>query len=381
MLARAYRARELEVRDLEEYFRSAAHLYTLGIDTNAVCNLACKYCYLERYNSTSAPHYVDLEVLKARLVEVVERGIDLVALVGKEPFADERGILVLEHLDGLREADPGLRFGLVTNGVLADRWIERLPESTSYVSISLDGTEAANDAVRGAGVYERATTNARLLVDHGFEVWISSVLHSKTKPADLTTFVRSLAEEQGCRRFYFSPIRNFTGTLESFLLSYNEISRLEERLTLLADTTDCIETIILDHPYEAVWRDYFDPIDGDGSSCLDRLVTDDFGNTLEPLSPACFRKLDVFPHGPWGTARIDARGEYLPDVESRTYRNPRSMGNIADADVSSLHARSLESALRPMLTEFLRHMDVQTSAPNQGLALQTVSIPRWSQTS
>src|SRR5205809_699478 len=126
-LAEGYVCGELTLDDLVAYFKAYAHLYTVGIDVNAICNLACSY---------------------------------------------------------------------------------------SYLDISLDGCSRTNDAVRGRDVFRRAATNVRLLKDSGFQVWISSVLHTgNNDPNGLEEFLRVISSEYGCGRFYFSPVRNFTGGL------------------------------------------------------------------------------------------------------------------------------------------------------------------------
>src|SRR5438094_9481189 len=84
-LAEGYVCGELTLDDLVAYFQAFAHLYTVGIDVNAICNLSCGYCYLDAYNPTSTPVYVELEHFYRFLTEVSAAGVDLIALVGKEP--------------------------------------------------------------------------------------------------------------------------------------------------------------------------------------------------------------------------------------------------------------------------------------------------------
>lgn len=375
-LAEGFVLGDLDFEDLLIFFREYAHLYTVGIDVNAVCNLNCDYCYLDSYNRRTAPIYADLEDIYRFVGDVAQKGVDLIALVGKEPFADERGIEVIEFLDKLSHHGELFRFGVVTNGTFIHRYIDRLPESIAYVDVSLDGVAEINDLARGVGIFQKATANMRRLISRGYQVWISSVLHrAHLKPGTLREFVTEMVSEHQCTNFYFSPVRNFTGGLQPFLLSFEEIRWLQEHLVEVAEQEQRVESIILDHPYEAVWRDYFWPLQSGAKSALDRLVVDGYGNVLDKLGINCYRKLDVFPHGPWATCRIDARGEYLPDVESRTFASPDSAGSICKERADRLFARALECHLSPMMARFLENMGhAQMLLPGRR-ALETVSMP------
>jgi MoaA/NifB/PqqE/SkfB family radical SAM enzyme len=376
-LARGLVTGEFTLEQAARYFTHFAALYSIGIDTNAICNLSCNYCYLDHYNRTTAPEYIDL----ARLSDVLTRhceeaeNLDLIALVGKEPFADGRGVALLRHIEALSVGGTRFRFGVVTNGVLVDRYLDDIPSSISYIDVSLDGPESITDRVRGKVVFGAATRNIRRLVDRGFEVWISAVLHVESVTAqDLEQFMAYVAEDLGCTRFYFSPIRNFTGSLQERLLSFRQIAAVQDDIVAAVERLRSIERVILDHPYEAVWRDYFWN-DKDAPERLARLRIDAFGNILDPLTPRAYRKLDVFPHGPWGTCRIDATGNYLWDVESRTYAHPDAVGTVKSHTLEELHGRALNSSLIPMLERFMKNVRGNRWLSEDGVALTTVSLP------
>jgi len=373
-LGAAFVRGELSEDDLCIFFRHYAHLYTIGIDSNAACNLSCGYCYLDAYNTTTVKKYLDLEYFRAFLGQTVDSGVDLVALVGKEPFADGRGPQLLNDLDGLSRGGQAFRYGVVTNGTLIDRYFETIPKSVAYIDVSLDGPRLVTDAVRGDGVFEKATGNIRRLVDSEFEVWVSSVLHTQScDETSLEDFVRSLVGDYGCRRFYFSPVRNFTGSLQPFLLSYEEINRVQELLANISEKISGLDLIVLDHPYEAVWRDYIFPCKS--SELASQLMTDSFGNVLHLVSDRCVRKLDIFPHGPWGTCRVDAAGNYLSDVESRSLATPASVGSIRIREAADLHKDALKAELPPMIRRFLANMRRAVAASSTSPSLVSVSIP------
>jgi uncharacterized Fe-S cluster-containing radical SAM superfamily protein len=377
-LAEGFVCGEITVNDICSYFRNVAHLYTVGIDVNATCNLKCGYCYLDHYDRRTAPQYVELESLYAFLEDVIEMGVDLIAVVGKEPFADERGIALLRRLDGYRNSGKQFRYGVVTNGTLLERFLDFIPSTISYIDFSLDGDEQTTDGMRGPGVYKKVLAAMRKAVDCGFDVWTSSVIYTdKGHGRNSARFMSDVVQATGCKQFYFSPVRNFTGELASLLLSFDAIERAQQEVLRAADDDRAIEKVILDHPYESVWRDYFPLRSRSVSSSLGRLRVDAFGNILDQLSASCFRKLDIFPHGPWGTCRIDARGEYLPDVESRAMVAPQSVGNIRLERAKRLHDLAVRDALEPMVLSFMANINDAFARRGNLSALETRSIPTW----
>ena len=93
-----------------------------------------------------------------------------VGFIGGEPFLNREMTAILELT---------LQYGpatVLTNGtVFKDEWLERLrtAEQASLYSlefrVSMDGyTPAENDAVRGAGTFERILHGVRMLLDHDF---------------------------------------------------------------------------------------------------------------------------------------------------------------------------------------------------------------------
>jgi sulfatase maturation enzyme AslB (radical SAM superfamily) len=356
-LAEGFVRNEIGLDEICRYFENVAHLYSVGVDVNAVCNLKCGYCYLDKYNRETAPNYVDLEYLFAFLDSAIDCGVEVIALVGKEPFADDRGIQVLNHLHKMRLRGNSFRYGVVTNGTLLLRYIDQIPQSISYIDVSLDGDQAKTDAMRGPGVYLKAKAALKHATDRGFDTWISSVMYAGASDARATAnFMEEIAGDTGCDQFYLSPIRNFTGALEPHLVTYGAIQTVQQALVENLCKIESVKRVILDHPYESVWRDYFMPVQNGESSRLSSIQVDNFGNLLHKLSATCFRKLDVFPHGPWGTCRVDATGAYLSDVESRTFARPQSVGNIENRTASSLHSLAVRKDLRLMMSVFVDNM-------------------------
>jgi molybdenum cofactor biosynthesis enzyme MoaA len=135
-----------------------------------LCNLECRHCFISCSPHNHSFGFLDLATVRRALDESVALGVKEYYFTGGEPFLNRDLVPILELT---------LRYGpatVLTNGtVLHDAWPQRLrrAEEASLYSlefrVSIDGfTAADNDAVRGAGTFERILHGVRLLLDHGF---------------------------------------------------------------------------------------------------------------------------------------------------------------------------------------------------------------------
>lgn len=139
-------------------------MHTVLWDVTPYCNLRCSHCY----NADLYFNGVQVEQLpKAKALEVVDRlvagGCQKLHLLGGEPLA-------CAYLDEIieRGSAGGVRVSFNTNGTLLTRSrAERLVDAgIDDIAISLDGiTAEVNDAVRGDGSFDLATTGARNLAE------------------------------------------------------------------------------------------------------------------------------------------------------------------------------------------------------------------------
>ncbi len=153
------------------------------------CNLTCTHCFI-----SCSPHnhnfgFLDLATVKRYLDESVALGVKEYYFTGGEPFLNRDMVAILEAT---------LRYGpatVLTNGtVLKAAWLERLraAEKASPYSlefrVSMDGaTPAENDAVRGAGTFERILHGVRQLLDYDL-LPILTVTHTRDDQDDAELF-------------------------------------------------------------------------------------------------------------------------------------------------------------------------------------------------
>jgi molybdenum cofactor biosynthesis enzyme MoaA len=135
-----------------------------------LCNLECRHCFISCSPHNHSFGFLDLAAVLRALDESVPLGVKEYYFTGGEPFLNRDLVPILETT---------LRYGpatVLTNGtVLHEEWLERLrraaqasPYSLEF-RVSIDGfTADDNDAVRGAGTFERILQGVRMLVSHGF---------------------------------------------------------------------------------------------------------------------------------------------------------------------------------------------------------------------
>lgn len=132
------------------------------------CNLRCKHCFVngEKYSELSVTHIRDI------LKEFEEMQGLRVLISGGEPT-------VHRSFERINELLPDflIRKVLFTNGLLLNRrTLKKL--HVDEIQVSIDGLEASHDLLRGKGTYKKAIKAAKNALDCGFEVSVSTMVHS-----------------------------------------------------------------------------------------------------------------------------------------------------------------------------------------------------------
>jgi MoaA/NifB/PqqE/SkfB family radical SAM enzyme len=114
------------------------------VNVTNVCNLACSHCFVFREDNPSSPRdKMDDATMLHQLRLLRDRhGIQSMLFMGGEPMI--RRDLVMKAMKLFE------RCSIVTNGTYG------IPSVPGHlVTVSLDGPEAANDAIRGDGVFQK----------------------------------------------------------------------------------------------------------------------------------------------------------------------------------------------------------------------------------
>lgn len=159
------------------------------------CNLHCWFCGQQAEKGTFSGRTGDelsLEEWRAVIasLEAVRRQTGVapsVILWGGEPLVSP----LFEPVAG-ELAERGFPLGMVTNGTLLDRHLDLCREAFRQIYVSLDGTPAMHDAVRGAGVYEKVAENLALLRGGRAKITLMSVMTDEA-PAHLEQMLDEFA--------------------------------------------------------------------------------------------------------------------------------------------------------------------------------------------
>lgn len=167
-------------------------LRELWIHANNSCNLSCEHCLV-----SSSPQ-ADPGLDGARLLELVDEGVALGAtsfhLTGGEPFYRRDAFDVVERVTRVHGRDlTVLTNGLLFQGAVLERLRQQDPQRLR-LQVSLDGARPeTNDALRGAGTFERITAAVRRLAEAGFAPTLSTVI-TRSNIGELVDMVRLVKE-------------------------------------------------------------------------------------------------------------------------------------------------------------------------------------------
>lgn len=165
------------------------------------CNLSCRHCYIrkDQHGANTLP----LETIEAWLALFAERKKTAnVIFLGGEPTL---------HPDLSRAVKTAKAMGYASvtidsNGYLFHDILDRVsPQDVDFFSFSLDGATAKTcDAIRGQGVFEICTKNARRAAEKGFATSLIYTV-SEENIHELENMPR-LLKDLGIRRFFIQVL-------------------------------------------------------------------------------------------------------------------------------------------------------------------------------
>jgi radical SAM protein with 4Fe4S-binding SPASM domain len=146
---------------------------------NESCNLRCRHCYQEGYDSAdpSLDELLDMLHLFAKFLnrwKTTEGDTGAhINITGGEPFLREDIFDFLEILN--KDFRSLFSFGILTNGTLIDeKSANRIKEvHTGFVQVSIEGTEDTHDSIRGRGSFQKAVNGLKCLIKAGVPSLIS----------------------------------------------------------------------------------------------------------------------------------------------------------------------------------------------------------------
>ena len=121
------------------------------------CDSKCVHC--TSAGKTTCPDEVNTEEAKKIVDQVNNFGASFFGITGGQPFLRKDLFEVLEYATKL-----GLNTSIITDGrLLDDKAFENIVKNQTKISVSIDGAEKTDDAIRGKGAYASAVSAIKRL--------------------------------------------------------------------------------------------------------------------------------------------------------------------------------------------------------------------------
>ena len=177
------------------------------------CPLRCPYCYAEG----GERHTDELGARDFLRItrEAIEAGFEGVVIVGGEPLVYREFEQYLDGLCGIDKHECPLVLRTSFGFEVSDDLMARICEAFDEVVVSIDGDEAAHDAVRGKGTWRHATGNALRALELGARVSVNAVMTREQSEGTPGAFLREFCAEHGIGKLVISapvPMGRAAGT-------------------------------------------------------------------------------------------------------------------------------------------------------------------------
>lgn len=162
---------------------SFPHKLTFQWHITERCNLRCTHCYQKSYGGEELNYEQWLDVL-AQLEDLLDEWASSsrtpprahINVTGGEPFVHRDFVRLLEVFASKRDR---LSFAILCNGYFIDAAMARKLAhlNPGFVQVSVEGTKATHDRIRGPGTFDRTIVAIRHLTRERVPVLISFTAH------------------------------------------------------------------------------------------------------------------------------------------------------------------------------------------------------------
>jgi mycofactocin biosynthetic radical S-adenosylmethionine protein MftC len=188
------------------------------------CNLDCAHCLSAELRAAGHGE-LDLAECCALLDELARMQVFQVNFGGGEPFLRTDFLDILRHAHRLGITTCVSTNGTVLNDALVDALLDVAPV---YLQVSLDGAKPeTNDAIRGAGTFERILAGIELLARRGYPDFSLNMVVTRLNATEIGDF-DALARRYGAktRLSRFRPSGGGCHTWEDYRLTREQLAEL-----------------------------------------------------------------------------------------------------------------------------------------------------------
>jgi radical SAM protein with 4Fe4S-binding SPASM domain len=165
------------------------------------CDSGCAHCVSA--NKTAFPDEVDTKGAMAIVDQVHDFGASFFGITGGQPFLRKDLFEVLDYATSL-----GLNTSIITDGRMLDETaVKNIIKNNTRISVSIDGAEKTNDAIRGEGAYPAAVAAIERFAKEGL---LNVLVYTFANKGDVTNVneadmvhVIELAKKYGARWVVF----------------------------------------------------------------------------------------------------------------------------------------------------------------------------------
>ena len=272
----------------------------VGIEITNRCDLACRHCF--NHSGEGELEELSRRDLQELFGQLSGMGVTRVRLSGGEPTRHPDFTQII--LDAQK---CGLGVTINTHGIFSDARCEAFAQlPVEQWILSLDGLQAANDQIRGKGMFDRAVANATRLKQLGQAVQLGVHLCRLNK-SDVPGLI-NLASDLGVD-IKFSPLRPIG----------RAVSEMADQFLMPVEFYRCVQTITRLR-----------------ASLSHIRITTDF-DILQPVDPSTHPTLKP-PTCPAGRSMLNVNydGFVYPCAFLVTLDRAFAAGRVQDASLSSL---------------------------------------------
>jgi len=163
---------------------------SLSVEVTTHCNSACSHCFAR--SGISKPSSLSIDLVKAIIAEGYDAGYRHLHITGGEPLLWEGLFEVLDYVPELGYQTVFLN----TNGTLLTEDVNsRLSNYNGLsISVSLEGSEALHDRIRGKGSYKRTMESIEKVLNKNIDLFIFTTARKSLLP-DLPFFAEDLYKQ------------------------------------------------------------------------------------------------------------------------------------------------------------------------------------------
>ncbi len=283
--------------------------------------------------------------VSTRLVEELQTRVFCVT--DRDALTPNRSVPFFTHLGALRETQPMLRFGGITNGLAIDRYADDLSRiRLDYLDVSLDGMQTEHDAIRGADTFDRTVANLRIASARRVanRLFVSTTL-TRRNLHSLLKMISYLVVDEGIEWIDIGP-------LMAVKLREDQL-RERDLAFFLNELTSRLRSLSVRHPVTVVMEicaycaSFIPGLVDSGWLVPEELRQDCYGHVYQDIPINANVKLvlrpELIPEYWRHTVRISADGYVVGGCEPLTQPDYQrfAVGNISNESFESLYKKAL----------------------------------------